>query len=76
MLSVRIARDRENRILYMDQSSAITRAAEKCGLTDDGGRNFKSPMPTVPLVKHVEKSTDFDYLSIVGSLLQICGSTD
>ena len=73
MLSARITRDRKNRILYMDQSAAITRVAEKCGLTDDKGRNFKSPMSTAPLTKHVEKSTDFDYLSIVGSLLHICG---
>ena len=29
MLSARITRDRENRILYMDQSAAITRVAEK-----------------------------------------------
>ena len=73
MLSARITRDRPNRVLYMDQSAAITRVAEKCGLANDEGRKFKSPMSTIPLSKHLEKSTDFDYLSIVGSVLHICG---
>ena len=44
-----------------------------CGLASDEGRKFTSPMSIVPLSKHLENSTDFDYLSIVGSLLHICG---
>ena len=73
MLSARFPCGRPNRVLYMDQSAAMIRVAEKCGLANDEGRKFKSPMSIVPLSKHREKSTDFDYLSIVGSLLHICG---
>ena len=43
------------------------------GLASDEGGKFTSPMSIVSLSKHLENSTDFDYLSIVGSLLHICG---
>ena len=73
MLSARITRDREKKLLYLDQSAAITRVAQKCGLIDTGRSMWGTPMSTTPLERHKEKTTDFDYLSIVGSLLHICG---
>ena len=75
MLSARIVRDRENGVLYMDQAAAITRLAQKCGLDKDPPktRRYHTPMHVDILTKHDEKTTDYDYLSVVGALLHICG---
>ena len=75
MLSARIVRDRENRMLYMDQSAAITRLAQKCGLDKDPpeARRYHTSMHVDLPSKHKEKTTDYDYLSVVGALLHICG---
>ena len=41
----RIVRDREKGVLYMDQSAAITRLAQKCGLDKDPPkRRYDTPM--------------------------------
>ena len=75
MLSARIVRDREKGVLYMDQSDAITRLAQKCGLDKDPSKTHVWPTPMhVDLpTKHTEKTTDYDYLSVVGAALHICG---
>ena len=75
MLSARIVRDREKGVLYMDQSAAITRLAQKCGLDKDPSKTHVWPTPMhVDLpTKHTEKTTDYDYLSVVGAALHICG---
>ena len=72
MLSARITRDREKGTLHLDQSAAITRVAQKCGITNES-REWTTPMKTDPPQRHKEKTTDFDYLSVIGSLLHICG---
>ena len=71
MLSARVTRDREAGILSMDQSAAITRVAQKCGMDKDS-RKWGTPLAVEPLEKQDEKTTDFDYLSVVGALLHIC----
>ena len=75
MLSARIVRDREKGVLYMDQSAAITRLAQKCGLDKNPSKTHVRPTPMhVDLpTKHTEKTTDYDYLSVVGAALHICG---
>jgi len=75
MLSARIVRDREKGVLYMDQSAAITRLAQKCGLDNDSStsRIWPTPMHVDLPNKHTEKTTDYDYLSVVGAVLHICG---
>jgi len=74
MLSARIVRDREKGVLYMDQSAAITRLAQKCGLDKDTPkRRYDTPMHVDLPTKHDEKTTEYDYLSVVGAVLHICG---
>ena len=74
MLSARIVRDREKGVLYMDQSAAITRLAQKCGLDKDPPkRRYDTPMHVDLPTKHDEKTTEYDYLSVVGAVLHICG---
>lgn len=76
MLSARIVRDREKGILYMDQSTAITRLAQKCGLDKDPSsttRHYATPMHVDIPTKNDEKTTEYDYLSVVGAVLHICG---
>ena len=74
MLSARIVRDRKKGLLYLDQSAAITRLAEKCGLANDNpSRRYYTPMTVELPLKHTEKTTDYDYLSVVGAALHICG---
>ena len=78
MLSARIVRDREKGVLYLDQSAAITRLAQKCGLDKDaidlpGAQRYRTPMDVNLPAKHDEKTTDYDYLSVVGAALHICG---
>ena len=59
----------------MDQSAAITRLAQKCGLDKDPSKTHVWPTPMhVDLpTKHTEKTTDYDYLSVVGAALHIYG---
>ena len=75
MLSARITRDRANGLLYMDQTAAIVRLAEKCGLAVDSPqcRRIYSPMSVDMPPKHTEKTTEYEYLSIIGAALHICG---
>ena len=75
MLSARIVRDREKGILYLDQSAAITRLAQKCGLDKEppDAPKWNTPMHVTLPTKHAEKTTDYDYLSVVGAVLHICG---
>ena len=72
MLSARIVRDREKGVLYMDQSAAITRLAQKCGLDKDHPkRRYDTPMHLNLPTKHDEKTTEYDYLSVVGAVLHL-----
>ena len=75
MLSARVTRDREKGLLYMDQTAAIIRLAEKCGLAHDHPAvpKVRTPMSVDVPPMHKEKTTEFEYLSIVGAALHICG---
>ena len=75
MLSARIVRDREKGVLYMDQSAAIIRLAKKCRLDKDPSttRRYDTPMHVDFPTKHGKKTTEYDYLSVVGAVLHICG---
>ena len=59
----------------MDQSAAITRLAQKCGLDKDPPttRHYDIPMHVGLPTKHDKKTTEYDYLSVVGAVLHICG---
>ena len=59
MLSARVTRDREAGILSMDQSAAITRVAQKCGVDKDS-RKWGTPLAVGPLEKQAEKTIDCD----------------
>ena len=50
MLSARVTRDREAGILNMDQSAAITRVAQKCGVRGNS-RKWRTPLAMEPLEK-------------------------
>ena len=75
MLSARITRDRNRGLLYLDQTAAIIRLAEKCGLAYDHPAvpKVQTPMAVNVPPMHKEKTTEFEYLSIVGAALHICG---
>ena len=72
--AARIVRDREKGLLYLDQSAAIATLAEKCGLADyNPSRRYHTPMTVELPSKHSEKTTDYNYLSVVRAALHICG---
>ena len=75
MLSVRITRDRAKGLFYMDKTAAIVRLAGKCGLAVDlpQCKRVHSSMSVEVPPKHTEKTTDYEYLSIIGVALHICG---
>ena len=75
MLSARITRDRDKGALYLDQTAAIIKLAKKCGLAFDHPTvsEVETPMSVDVPPMHTEKTTEYDYLSIFGAALHICG---